>query len=399
MLKIKKGIHMQNRFFNKKTLKGHPIVPDYNNGSYPQFCDDDYIFDPTEIDVFIHFIYDYDKIIDLIISLLNDLDEYWPSYYNEDTKFWAHEWDKHGTCSKDLAYLKNEKLYFSHILNIYHYIDVVGKLQNASIVPSCDDSYKTTEIMKALQQNFTLECIEYKVYFYHVDNNSKTWDSGYIGDAHDTPGIIKIAVKKPTQCVTQLQIKEHDQQCTIRSFVERFFGRLKQAFSVFSGIYRYNHQNFDIDFDNTVLLTNELICKTELTDDDQKYQKKLYAKIMDKEDHIHATQPYGYAYHFVLSSWLLKDLKLVRRIEKKGVFGFMGIQESNPIVFDNVQPSIIAFLTTWLVEARFSVVVDIFSKTRSKLDVNRGIMRLRLIKLTEIDYASLCNKHHCQGSH
>ncbi|OAF67855.1 hypothetical protein A3Q56_04404 [Intoshia linei] len=54
----------------------------------------------------------------------------------------------------------------------------------------------------------------------------------------------------------------------------------------------------------------------------------------------------------------------------------MGIQESNPIVFDYVQPSIIAFPTTWLVQAGFSALVDIFSKKRSELDVNnRGIMR------------------------
>ncbi|OAF64401.1 hypothetical protein A3Q56_07910 [Intoshia linei] len=45
---------------------------------------------------------------------------------------------------------------------------------------------------------------------------------------------------------------------------------------------------------------------------------------------------------------LKEDLKLVRRIEKEGVFGFMRIQESNLIMFDNVQPSIIAFPTTWL---------------------------------------------------
>ncbi|OAF68379.1 hypothetical protein A3Q56_03884 [Intoshia linei] len=97
---------------------------------------------------------------------------------------------------------------------------------------------------------------------------------------------------------------------------------------------------------------------------------------------------------------LKENLKLVRRIEKEGVFGFSGIQELNPIVFDNVQPSIIAFPTTWLVEAGFSAVVDIFSKKRSKFDVNnRGIIRLRLNKLIEIDYDALCNKHQCQGSH
>ncbi|OAF68552.1 hypothetical protein A3Q56_03704 [Intoshia linei] len=77
----------------------------------------------------------------------------------------------------------------------------------------------------------------------------------------------------------------------------------------------------------------------------------------------------------------------------------MGIQELNPIVFDYVQLIIIAFTTTWLIEAQFSAVVDIFSKKRSKFDVNnRGIMRLRLNKLIEIDYDSLCNKYQCQGS-
>ncbi|OAF71938.1 hypothetical protein A3Q56_00296 [Intoshia linei] len=91
---------------------------------------------------------------------------------------------------------------------------------------------------------------------------------------------------------------------------------------------------------------------------------------------------------------LKEDLKLVRRIKKEDVFEFMEIQESNPIVFDYVQISIIAFPTTWLVETGFSAVVDIFSKKRSKLDVNnRGIMRLRLNKLIEIDHDSLCNKH------
>ncbi|OAF68813.1 Mutated in multiple advanced cancers 1 [Intoshia linei] len=76
----------------------------------------------------------------------------------------------------------------------------------------------------------------------------------------------------------------------------------------------------------------------------------------------------------------------------------MGIQESNIILFDNVQPSIIALPTTWLVEAGFSAVVVIFSKKRSKLDVNnRGIMRLRLNKLIEIDYDSLCNTHNAKA--
>ncbi|OAF70386.1 hypothetical protein A3Q56_01897 [Intoshia linei] len=71
-----------------------------------------------------------------------------------------------------------------------------------------------------------------------------------IGDAEDTPEIRKLAVKKPTQCITQVQIRDHNEQCSIRSSVER----LNQAFVVFSEIYKYDHQNFDVDFDNAVLL-------------------------------------------------------------------------------------------------------------------------------------------------
>ena len=63
---------------------------------------------------------------------------------------------------------------------------------------------------------------------------------------------------------------------------------------------------------------------------------------------------------------LKEDSKLVRSVEKEGVFGYIEVMESNPIVFKSVESSIIALPTTWLVEAGFSAVLDVFSKKRSK---------------------------------
>jgi len=66
------------------------------------------------------------------------------------------------------------------------------------------------------------------------------------------------------------------------------FGRLKGAWGVAAGVYRLHHSQFDLDIDNCILLTNELINKTPLQAEDQKFylagiEKHLELMEMKKE--------------------------------------------------------------------------------------------------------------------
>ena len=76
---------------------------------------------------------------------------------------------------------------------------------------------------------------------------------------------------------------------------------------------------------------------------------------------------------------LKENVKLRGRVNKEGVFAYILIKDLHPNVFRQVEASIIAFPTTWVVESAFSTVVDVFSKKRNKSDINSsGTIRLRL---------------------
>ena len=97
---------------------------------------------------------------------------------------------------------------------------------------------------------------------------------------------------------------------------------------------------------------------------------------------------------------LKEDVKLRGRVSKEGVIAYILIKNLHPNVFQQVEASIIAFPTTWMVESAFSAVLDVFSKKRNKLDINRrGTVRLRLNGFIKIDFDSLCQKHQNQQSH
>ena len=82
---------------------------------------------------------------------------------------------------------------------------------------------------------------------------------------------------------------------------------------------------------------------------------------------------------------LKEDMKLRGRVNKEGVFAYILVKDLHPNIFRQVEASIIAFRTPWMVESAFSAVVDVFSKKRNKLDINsRGTIRLRLNKFVEI---------------
>ncbi|KAK2720534.1 hypothetical protein QYM36_004419 [Artemia franciscana] len=70
-----------------------------------------------------------------------------------------------------------------------------------------------------------------------------------------------------------------------------------------------------------------------------------------------------------------------------------------PLLWDKAQFYVIAFPTSYLVEAGFSRVSQILSKARNRLDiVKRGDLRLPLTSI-EPNIKKLVEKHQPQGSH
>jgi len=120
----------------------HGLWPDYNDGTWPSCCTES-DFDEKEIS-----------------TLLGALEEYWPSLSCSKAStcsggkglFWAHEWEKHGTCST--AVFKDEYTYFLATLNIYFKYNVTEVLFEAGYVPSNTEKYPIGGIITAIQNAF-----------------------------------------------------------------------------------------------------------------------------------------------------------------------------------------------------------------------------------------------------
>ncbi|KAG0498751.1 hypothetical protein HPP92_003442 [Vanilla planifolia] len=128
----------------------HGLWPDYYDGSYPSCCKDS----------------DFDE--KKISSLLPDLRKYWPSLSCGSSSlchvgkglFWAHEWEKHGTCS--YPSLKDEYSYFAKALDLYLKYNITRILNNDGIFVGTDERYSVgtiiSAIIKALGTMPFLEC-------------------------------------------------------------------------------------------------------------------------------------------------------------------------------------------------------------------------------------------------
>uniref|UniRef100_A0A2C9UTY5 Uncharacterized protein n=1 Tax=Manihot esculenta TaxID=3983 RepID=A0A2C9UTY5_MANES len=85
----------------------HGLWPDYNDGTWPACCRRS-DFDEKEIS-----------------TLLDGLQKYWPTLscgssstcHGTKGSFWAHEWEKHGTCSSPVVH--DEYSYFVTVLNLF----------------------------------------------------------------------------------------------------------------------------------------------------------------------------------------------------------------------------------------------------------------------------------------
>ncbi|KAH1149682.1 hypothetical protein GYH30_043956 [Glycine max] len=120
----------------------HGLWPDYNDGSWPSCCSGS-SFDPKEIS-----------------TLTNALEQYWPSLscskpslcHGGKGTFWAHEWEKHGTCSYPV--FRNEYDYFLTVLNVYFKYNITSVLNDAGYVPSNTEKYPLGGIISAIENAF-----------------------------------------------------------------------------------------------------------------------------------------------------------------------------------------------------------------------------------------------------
>jgi ribonuclease T2 len=90
--------------FSAVTL--HGLWPNYDDGSYPSYCDDSNKFSTKNLEK----------------STLNAMDCEWLSLTNSNQGFWSHEWSKHGTCALDL--LPTQEDYFQKALELNGIYDV-----------------------------------------------------------------------------------------------------------------------------------------------------------------------------------------------------------------------------------------------------------------------------------
>jgi ribonuclease T2 len=89
-----------------------------------------------------------------------ELEAYWPSLYCTSSKrcfggkgpIWAHEWEKHGTCSYPV--IQDEYDYFATTLNLYTKYNVTRILKNAGIDAQNGEKYLLGDVVSAIKNDF-----------------------------------------------------------------------------------------------------------------------------------------------------------------------------------------------------------------------------------------------------
>ncbi|KAK9707234.1 hypothetical protein RND81_07G182100 [Saponaria officinalis] len=109
------------------------LWPYYNDGSFPYNCGGDNFNEA------------------LIKPMQDRLRKEWPSVTCPDIgrKFWVHEWNKHGTCSKSVL---DEIPYFQAALNLKYKINLLQALAEAGITPN-NQIYSLESVKNAIAHN------------------------------------------------------------------------------------------------------------------------------------------------------------------------------------------------------------------------------------------------------
>ena len=112
----------------------HGLWPERADGSYPATCTNDK-FNPSAVQ-----------------PIMSELNTYWPSLNGPSNTFWAHEYEKHGTCAQDV--LPTEFDFFNTTLSIRNAYDVTPALAKAGISPSASATFTKAAFQNAVTTAF-----------------------------------------------------------------------------------------------------------------------------------------------------------------------------------------------------------------------------------------------------
>ncbi|CAN6980569.1 unnamed protein product [Brassica rapa subsp. trilocularis] len=113
----------------------HGLWPQFNNGTWPAFCDQTNLFDIS-------------KVSDLVSKMEKKWTEWgvWACPSNE-TKLWEHEWNKHGTCVQSVF---DQHSYFLTNLRFRQKLNLLNILKQKGIKPD-GGLYGLDEIKNAIK--------------------------------------------------------------------------------------------------------------------------------------------------------------------------------------------------------------------------------------------------------
>ncbi|BGP28321.1 Ribonuclease T2-like [Rhodotorula toruloides] len=136
----------------------HGLWPDNCDGTFDQFCD------PAR---------QYTNIRSILAQnapkqLLEYMNVYWKDYQGDDESFWAHEWDKHGTCISTLNttcygkyYKQYEEVvdYFERAVELFRSLPTYDWLAADGIVPSTNQTYTLAQLQAVAKKHHGYEAI------------------------------------------------------------------------------------------------------------------------------------------------------------------------------------------------------------------------------------------------
>nr|UTK45931.1 ribonuclease Oy-like protein [Crepidula fornicata] len=129
----------------------HGLWPTLTGTEGPNYCNNSWKFDINEVK-----------------TLRPKLDWNWPASSKGETvnDFWAHEWDKHGTCAAELPALNTEMAYFNTTLGLHFHYNISKILMESGIIPIDDRAYKAEDILDVLKKNLgfypSISCVKDK---------------------------------------------------------------------------------------------------------------------------------------------------------------------------------------------------------------------------------------------